>query len=210
MRHICMYESCDLLILKSLFLRVSLKQLGFASCSIKDKHPASGVIFHKAWLVCVKWVIGSRASMCLSCPYPGQLTSKKMFKVMTLILRREMCFKLNHEPNSIFIIYFSLFQQPYNLGMQLTLQVKVTKSAKVAMYKQLSVVPFFSTSVLFCNFTQTLPVNLPKIKINSQSIRQFLHVQETRYSICLEPEDSKQAHSFILDWIVPTLQWKVA
>lgn len=147
MRHICMYESSDLLILKSLFLRVSLKQLGFASCSIKDKHPASGVIFHKAWLVHVKWVIGSRASMCLSCPYPGQLTSKKMFKVMTLILRREMCFKLNHEPNSIFIMYFFLFQQPYNLGVQITLQVKVTKSAKVAMYL-CHVVPFFSTSVL--------------------------------------------------------------
>lgn len=143
MRHICMYESCDLLILKSLFLRVSLKQLGFASCSIKDKHPASGVIFHKVWLEHVKWVIGSIASMCLGCPYPGQLTSKKMFKVMTLIVRREMCFKLNHEPNSIFIMYFSLFQQPYNLGAQLTRQMKVTKSAKVAMYKQLSVVPFF-------------------------------------------------------------------
>lgn len=136
--------------------------------------------------------------MCLSCPYPGQLTSKKMFKVMTLILRREMCFKLNHEPNSIFIMYFFLFQQPYNLGgadHPAGEGHQVSKGGHVP----LSCCSFFLYISAFCNFTQTLPVNLPKMKINSQSILQFPHVQETRYSISLEPEDSKQAHPFIFD-----------
>lgn len=155
MRHICMYESCDLLILKSLFLRVSLKQLGFASCSIKDKHPASGVIFHKVWLAHVKWVIGSIASMCLGCPYPGQLTSKKMFKVMTLIVRREMCFKLNHEPNSIFIMYFSLFQQPYNLGGRSSPgRWRSPSQQRWPCTNNCQLFLFFSASVLFSKFTQ--------------------------------------------------------
>lgn len=82
-----MYESCNLLILKPLFLRASLKQLGFASWSIKDKQPASGVMCHKGWLVHVKEVIASVASKCLKRPCPRQLSSKNIFKVMMLIFK---------------------------------------------------------------------------------------------------------------------------
>lgn len=208
MRPICMYESCDLLILKSLFLRVSLKQLGFASCSIKDKHSASGVIFHKDWVVHGKWVIASIASVCLSCPYPRQLSSKKMFKVMTLILNREMWFKLNHQPNSIFIMYFSLSQQTYNLGVQLTLQVKKSPSQPrlpCTNNCQLGM-PFFFTSMLFCNFTSS-KVTQDQNQQSVHPIRQFPHMQDSKgLHKPLGQRYSHQAHSFTLYWIVTTLQ----
>lgn len=92
-----------------------------------------------------------------------------------------MWFKLNHQPNSIFIMYFSLSQQTYNLGVQLTLQVKKSPSQPrlpCTNNCQLGV-PFFFTSMLFCNFTSS-KVTQDQNQQSVHPIHQFPHMQDNR------------------------------